>query len=150
MPTYPVRRGAGYFAGMDLPFFVNVEQVKERARALGFREVLVTPRTEARFAFEVHKVPGYRDNWDTAFFGIYDGNATTLDLPGAPSWLFEVRQQLPPVGKQVVAEVVVPRPKGSPAPARPSPGGVLALTLAGGVAVWIFFATIRPVRRRGF
>jgi len=58
-----------------------------------------------------------------------------------------VRQQLPPVGKGVVAEVIVPKRSGAPAPA-PSPGGILALTVVGGVAVWVFFATISPVERR--
>jgi hypothetical protein len=145
MALYPVQRGAGYFAGLDLPFFLNADDIAKEARARGFSQVIVTPRARARFAFEVRKVPGYRDDWNTAFFGMYDGRETAIEVPAAPAWLFEVRPQIPPPGKAVVAQVVAPV-RGGLVPRKPD-GSRIVLWVAGCVAVAVFLATLQPVKR---
>jgi hypothetical protein len=146
--VYPVKRGAAYFAGLELPFFVSTSQVVAGARERGFSQVIVSDRDKARFAFDVKKVPGYREPWDAAFFGIYEGRSPTIEVPARPVWLFEVQSQIPPPGKTVVAEPVAPLLPGQSPPATKPNGGRLVLFLAGGVAVYIFFATLRPVTPR--
>lgn len=143
MAIYPVQRGAGYFAGLDLPILVSASDIESAARERGFSQVIVTPRARARFAFEVRKVPGYRDDWNTAFFGLYDGSETAIEVPASPAWLFEVKPQIPPPGQSVVAQIVAPVRVG--VPAKPK-GSRIVLYVAGGVAVAIFLATLQPVR----
>lgn len=149
MAIYPVKPGVAYFAGITLPFFVSSAAVVEAARERGFTQVIVTPRNRARFAFDVRKVPGYSEDWDHAFFGIYEGRTPTISVPENPAWLFEVKQQIPPPGKNVVAQVVAPARPGVPARKPAGTGAQLAMVLTGGIAVWIFWATLQPVERHG-
>lgn len=144
--VYSVTKGAAYFAGLSLPFFVSAATVADEARRRGFTHVQVTPRSSARFAFEVRKVPGYSDDWDTAFFGIYEGNAPTVEVPANPPWLFEVKPQIPPPGQTVVAAVVQPVRPG--APVRKPEGSRVVLWLAGGAAVVVAARwALKPARR---
>ena len=146
--VYPVRKGAAYFAGLDLPFLVGAGDVAIGARERGFSQVVVTPRDKARFAFDVRKVPGYSDDWNTAFFGIYEGNAPIVEVPAPPAWLFEVRPQIPPPGQSVVAQVVRPvRPNAIVV--RPPSGTRVVLWVTGlGLVVVAAAALLEPVRRR--
>jgi hypothetical protein len=144
---FPVKKGAAYFAGLDLPFFVGAADVAAAARDEGFSDVIVTERARAQFAFDPRKVPGYTDDWNAVFFGIYKGTRPTITVPARPSWFFEVAQQIPVPGKSVVARVV-PMAAGEVVPDPPSFGGGKLALIAGGVAIWIW-STLEPVRGSG-
>jgi hypothetical protein len=141
---YKVTKGAAYFAGLDLPFFVGAQDIAEAAREQGFQQVQVTPRENARFAFEVRKVPGYSDDWNAAFFGIYEGKASLIEVPQVPTWLFEVRPQIPPPGQTVVAQIVPSVRSGRPVVKN---GSRVVLWIAGGAVLVAAAWALTPAER---
>jgi hypothetical protein len=119
-------------------FGASTSRSRARARISG---VIVTPR--ARAASLRCGKSRYRDD-GTQIFRDVRRTGSSGSRPASPVRLFEVRPQIPPPGKSLVAQVVAPVRPGA-MPAKP-PGSRFVLYAAGGIAVAVFLATLQPVR----
>lgn len=126
----PLVRGAKYYAGANLPFYVSRAMVTDYLEGKGFQSVRWHDRDEPLPAFlDAKRDPQYSDDWDSWAEAEYMGTtAGVLDPPASPAWM---RIELP----VSATAPVVTLPAATPGTANAYPSQMSAATRVAPVAI---------------